>query len=230
MLFTLQRYEFFSKSQLQREYRDSNYRCCLPYKGTNFSANHNPHRQGIEEGGDVVYPTKVRIFQQITTMIDKYGINLTMLFTLQRYEFFSKSQLSAAAAPSWSGCCLPYKGTNFSANHNEYLPTVWRVADVVYPTKVRIFQQITTQMVIQKHHTLMLFTLQRYEFFSKSQRMSGAATMISRCCLPYKGTNFSANHNSYYCFVSAKVMLFTLQRYEFFSKSQRIRLSVCLSL
>ncbi len=43
---------------------------------------------------------------------------------------------------------------------------------------------------------LMLFTLQRYEFFSKSQRNSNNVNFNDGCCLPYKGTNFSANHNS----------------------------------
>ena len=68
-------------------------RCCLPYKGTNFSANHN-FLPAIGVGNvDVVYPTKVRIFQQITTIQKKLLCTGMMLFTLQRYEFFSKSQL-----------------------------------------------------------------------------------------------------------------------------------------
>ena len=66
MLFTLQRYEFFSKSQ--------------------------PMLGGILYHCDVVYPTKVRIFQQITTNVLFYASDTAMLFTLQRYEFFSKSQ------------------------------------------------------------------------------------------------------------------------------------------
>ena len=69
-----------------------------------------------------------------------------MLFTLQRYEFFSKSQHLGEEVK------LPY--------------------DVVYPTKVRIFQQITTRVRLCLIISLMLFTLQRYEFFSKSQQMS----------------------------------------------------------
>ena len=67
-----------------------------------------------------------------------------MLFTLQRYEFFSKSQQNWHHAPGVCGCCLPYKGTNFSANHNNELREKMKTFDVVYPTKVRIFQQITT--------------------------------------------------------------------------------------
>ena len=118
MLFTLQRYEFFSKSQ-QAEEEDM-----------------------WEE--DVVYPTKVRIFQQITTVSCDPNLAILMLFTLQRYEFFSKSQ-QAEEEDMWE-------------------------EDVVYPTKVRIFQQITTVSCDPNLAILMLFTLQRYEFFSKSQQ------------------------------------------------------------
>jgi len=118
---------------------------------------------------DVVYPTKVRIFQQITTSIDFDNITGVMLFTLQRYEFFSKSQRLSLSLQLSVRCCLPYKGTNFSANHNLLTQLPVLLKDVVYPTKVRIFQQITT---------------------------AGANYgLVLGCCLPYKGTNFSANHN-----------------------------------
>ena len=51
---------------------------------------------------------------------------------------------------------------------------------------------------------------------------------IFRCCLPCKGTNFLANHN-YYLFVCvALLMLFTMQRYEFFSKSQHPAIGLAL--
>ena len=118
-----------------------------------------------------------------------------MLFTLQRYEFFSKSQLSSLMLTLTIRCCLPYKGTNFSANHNDYCLRCFQRQDVVYPTKVRIFQQITTGFTKAGKFNKMLFTLQRYEFFSKSQRVPISASKANRCCLPYKGTNFSANHN-----------------------------------
>ena len=67
-----------------------------------------------------------------------------MWFTLQRYELFSKSQRNV------EGEIRPH--------------------DVVYPTKVRIFQQITTRQGMKVDWIEMLFTLQRYEFFSKSQQ------------------------------------------------------------
>ena len=145
MLFTLQRYEFFSKSQPKPLLSWRKCGCCLPYKGTNFSANHNPSQLRVHNARDVVYPTKVRIFQQITTTFAASSEAIAMLFTLQRYEFFSKSQQSETKISETMRCCLPYKGTNFSANHNENrIGTQWAI-DVVYPTKVRIFQQITTR-------------------------------------------------------------------------------------
>ena len=144
MLFTLQRYEFFSKSQHFSTSHSKAFGCCLPYKGTNFSANHNSVAFAISSSVDVVYPTKVRIFQQITTKQRHSSFSVSMLFTLQRYEFFSKSQPYDNAYLPHIRCCLPYKGTNFSANHNNDQPLADYDTDVVYPTKVRIFQQITT--------------------------------------------------------------------------------------
>ena len=67
-----------------------------------------------------------------------------MLFTLQRYEFLSKSQQKAILCHT--------------------------IKDVVYLTKVRIFKQITTALGMHKGVSGMLFTLQRYEFLSKSQQ------------------------------------------------------------
>ena len=40
-----------------------------------------------------------------------------------------------------------------------------------------------------------LFNKQRYEFFSKSQRIQDGGYQVSGCCSISKDTNFSANHN-----------------------------------
>ena len=143
MLFTMQRYEFFSKSQHMANYVTYTTRCCLPCKGTNFLANHN---------------RTIAVFSCIK-----------MLFTMQRYEFFGKSQQSQLECLGNLRCCLPCKGTNFLANHNVNSATAFRM--------------------------LMLFTMQRYEFFSKSQLHIAVVIVRAGCCLPCKGTNFLANHN-----------------------------------
>ena len=150
----------------------------------------------------VVYPTKVRIFLQITTAPSMAHLNWMLLFTLQRYEFFCKSQPNRLRPLSDGSCCLPYKGTNFSANHNEFITINSFKKAVVYPTKVRIFLQITTVRLSSFHRGLLLFTLQRYEFFCKSQRSTVTTAEVAGCCLPYKGTNFSANHNLFQAYTS----------------------------
>ena len=87
-----------------------------------------------------------------------------MLFTLQRYKFLSKSQ-----PPT-----------------QEPVPRL----DVVYLAKVQISKQITTFLCKRLLHLLMLFTLQRYKFLSKSQQAEASTADSPRCCLPCKGTNF----------------------------------------
>ena len=66
-------------------------------------------------------------------------------------------------------CCSISKDTNFSANHNL--------------------------LMMMEENFMVLFNKQRYEFFSKSQRISIQFLMSSGCCSISKDTNFSANHN-----------------------------------
>ena len=96
---------------------------------------------------DVVYLAKVQISKQITTPTNKEVCHKTMLFTLQRYKFLSKSQL---------------------ARKMEEV-----IIDVVYLAKVQISKQITTSSEAVCILREMLFTLQRYKFLSKSQQQVG---------------------------------------------------------
>ena len=168
MLFTLQRYEFLSKSQLVQGRVNAEY--------------------------DVVYLTKVRIFKQITTVIVAQPRRVGMLFTLQRYEFLSKSQL--------------------------YVMDARKRRDVVYLTKVRIFKQITTNVVINEVTNEMLFTLQRYEFLSKSQPTYEQFIFSKDVVYLTKVRIFKQITTLVELKICLCLMLFTLQRYEFLSKSQ----------
>ena len=69
---------------------------------------------------------------------------LKLSITLQRYKFLSKSQQEEKEEREKVGCRLPYKGTNFSANHNTTMNVKEILAVVDYLTKVQISQQITT--------------------------------------------------------------------------------------
>ena len=195
MLLLPQRYEFSSKSQQTRSECTGRsvvvatakvrifkqittnslgvhrQKCCCCYrKGTNFQANHN-------------------------TLGSVPRDNMLLLLP-QRYEFSSKSQLHSISPSVVCCCCCYRKGTNFQANHNNF--------------------------VISTLNFLLLLLPQRYEFSSKSQRLEGAETTRPRCCCYRKGTNFQANHNYLLNIFDVFLLLLLPQRYEFSSKSQPI--------
>ena len=143
--------------------------CRLPYKGTNFSANHNEKPIHITSGYVVDYLTKVQISQQITTQLPLLTADVELSITLQRYKFLSKSQHRLVLQSFQRSCRLPYKGTNFSANHNYIMSVSFRKWVVDYLTKVQISQQITTVSLKILPYEWLSITLQRYKFLSKSQ-------------------------------------------------------------
>ena len=55
-------------------------------------------------------------------------------------------------------CCLPNKGTNFSANHNKTSLLDTLPLGVVYLTKVQISQQITTALYSGLYFLMVLST------------------------------------------------------------------------
>ena len=77
-------------------------------------------------------------------------------------------------------CCLYRKGKNFRANHNTFYGfSIYDVA-VAYIAKVRILEQITTDLSRQSYY--------------------------KGCCLYRKGKNFRANHNK----ITEKVTIYML--------------------
>ena len=170
LLLIPQRYEFSSKSQHARGRRLFKICCCWYHKGTNFQANHNQHSRHSLAIKVVVDTTKVRIFKQITTDVDKKIRPELLLLIPQRYEFSSKSQRFLIGMCAIYRCCWYHKGTNFQANHN------------------------LLHFLIASF--LLLLIPQRYEFSSKSQQIIDTIYSNGCCCWYHKGTNFQANHNS----------------------------------
>ena len=92
------------------------------FRSTDFQANHNVHCATNTFGQVVLDTTKVQIFKQITTIQPK---------------------------KKGEECCFRYhKGTDFQANHNAQAVEVPRFTVVLDTTKVQIFKQITTLMVV----------------------------------------------------------------------------------
>ena len=176
----------------------------------------------------------------------QHFVRFLLLLLPQRYEFSSKSQLSIALMFKLIGCCCYRKGTNFQANHNGSRPALTSLVVVVATAKVRIFKQITTEILRYFNLHMLLLLPQRYEFSSKSQHIKVEVIGNISCCCYRKGTNFQANHNSdqtkkhstEVVVATAKVRIFKQittrdswlfflfrllllpQRYEFSSKSQ----------
>ena len=221
LLLTPQRYNFSSKSQLLVFLLKKLTRCCWHHKGTIFQANHNSADKLISCVRVVVDTTKVQFFKQITTC------SLILLLFLC--------------------CCWHHKGTIFQANHNVNAPLYAYKQVVVDTTKVQFFKQITTLLYLLMTLFKLLLTPQRYNFSSKSQRISWNLLLSHCCCWHHKGTIFQANHNApaqedfmsdvvvdttkvqffkqittkMHYLVSIRVLLLTPQRYNFSSKSQR---------
>ena len=121
LLLLPQRYVFSSKSQHRHMYSSLDVCCCCYHKGTYFQANHNGYRGSSLKTPVVVATTKVRIFKQITTAVAK--------------------------GETPKRCCCYHKGTYFQANHNSFDTLASMLDVVVATTKVRIFKQITTELV-----------------------------------------------------------------------------------
>ena len=143
----------------------------------------------------VVATTKVRIFKQITTLWKVKLFTYLLLLLPQRYVFSSKSQPVLDMYSIHQSCCCYHKGTYFQANHNL---SGWRLLAlyvVVATTKVRIFKQITTMVMVTGKILLLLLLPQRYVFSSKSQHDAVSKSEPPSCCCYHKGTYFQANHN-----------------------------------
>ena len=89
----LQKYDFSSKSQLERS-TSFLYLGCLRYcKSTIFQANHNTFWLYFYVFIVVCDTAKVRFFKQITTGRKSYNADKPLFAILQKYDFSSKSQL-----------------------------------------------------------------------------------------------------------------------------------------
>ncbi len=170
LLLIPQRYKFSSKSQLELWNVPAVHGCCWYHKGTNFQANHNEGASTPSIRLVVADTTKVQIFKQITTFRQIIWVRSMLLLIPQRYKFSSKSQHGGDVLMLTFSCCWYHKGTNFQANHNQMLWTLFYLKVVADTTKVQIFKQITTCRVSQPYYCRLLLIPQRYKFSSKSQQ------------------------------------------------------------
>ena len=63
--------------------------------------------------------------------------------------------------PPWFCCCCYHKGRNFQANHNDDFVSAHLSKVVVATTKVGIFKQITTILILYIYVEVLLLLPQR---------------------------------------------------------------------
>ena len=118
----VQRYKFESKSQLARS------------RATFLSV--------VSNG------SKVQIWKQITTISQDITKTSKLFPMVQRYKFESKSQPIQVHTIVFSCCFQWFKGTNLKANHNIDKKVARERAVVSNGSKVQIWKQITTKIVV----------------------------------------------------------------------------------
>ena len=191
----IQKYKFESKSQRLEQGRLLNFWCITQYKNTNLKANHNAVVCGDERCIGVSPNTKIQIWKQITTTVLTTCFQLWVYHPIQKYKFESKSQRSWGSPLPWTGCITQYKNTNLKANHNYFFFRRPQCGGVSPNTKIQIWKQITTTVMLLLTIWKVYHPIQKYKFESKSQLSDCLNLVVIRCITQYKNTNLKANHN-----------------------------------
>ena len=167
------------------------FRCICGCKDTNFLANHNNQQKKNLQKNDVYAVAKIRIFQLITThrlrscrvpgcicgckdtnflanhnCPSRYICSISDVYAVAKIRIFQLITTCTTLRSFARRCICGCKDTNFLANHNSYSLVECIVKDVYAVAKIRIFQLITTLMILQTEPLQMYMRLQRYEFFS----------------------------------------------------------------
>ena len=195
MFVLLQRYTFWSNSQLIPSFSLIVISCLYYCKDTLFEAIHN----------------------RLSTLQ-----SLRPLFVLlQRYTFWSNSQ-RLSTADSFRGCCLYYcKDTLFEAIHNYTQTRLLDVLVVCITAKIHFLKQFTTCYRKSAVTPLLFVLLQRYTFWSNSQPADAKNVGQNRCLYYCKDTLFEAIHNKRWLLLFNCLLFVLLQRYTFWSNSQQ---------
>ena len=191
----LQRYTFWSNSQLRPCEKSPLPDCACYCKDTHFEAIHNHELHGNIVPVIVLATAKIHILKQFTTPTVRSTSRPTLCLLLQRYTFWSNSQLSDEALTRGIYCACYCKDTHFEAIHNR-LWTLSLMSRIVLATaKIHILKQFTTSVVYLPLASPLCLLLQRYTFWSNSQPRKTIQARTSNCACYCKDTHFEAIHN-----------------------------------
>ena len=242
----LQRYTFWSNSQHSLMLIYSSFYCACYCKDTHFEAIHNSSK-GWETITNIVLATaKIHILKQFTTYNSVFAVTHELCLLLQRYTFWSNSQQILNKILSGDDCACYCKDTHFEAIHNFITDSSLISSIVLATAKIHILKQFTTQTSRMGSVVRLCLLLQRYTFWSNSQRKYHPYRFHVHCACYCKDTHFEAIHNYgryqyYFCSIvlatakihilkqfttifsvgfSGAVLCLLLQRYTFWSNSQ----------
>ena len=169
MCLLLQRYTFWSNSQRKAGRGSRGKNCACYCKDTHFEAIHN------------VFTLFRLIFQ--------------LCLLLQRYTFWSNSQLRTLDCPLLLYCACYCKDTHFEAIHNCEADRTVLQPIVLATAKIHILKQFTTEDPETLNSNGLCLLLQRYTFWSNSQHSYYWFSSKQHCACYCKDTHFEAIHN-----------------------------------
>ena len=169
--------------------------CACYCKDTHFEAIHNKPARSMVRMEIVLATAKIHILKQFTTNLVAQSVSFSLCLLLQRYTFWSNSQLYQARCSLWRivlatakihilkqfttfpkafkrmlHCACYCKDTHFEAIHNRTMMTMDNLKIVLATAKIHILKQFTTCCDRRIACIELCLLLQRYTFWSNSQR------------------------------------------------------------
>ena len=197
LYYTIQRYKFESNSQ---------------------------HDSDLRQACEVVlHDTKIQIWKQFTTTMPLFSRRDRLYYTIQRYKFESNSQPTSTVSTLIVSCITRYKDTNLKASHNWPGSGALQPVVVLHDTKIQIWKQFTTAVVLFNLPGQLYYTIQRYKFESNSQLR--LKSVLQRIVVLHDTKiqiwkQFTTRMNAN---VLQVMLYYTIQRYKFESNSQQLR-------
>ena len=216
----LQRYTFWSNSQPWGFRSEPNTYCACYCKDTHFEAIHNRtvtltavvtlclllQRYTFWSNSQLTVPcesflsivlatAKIHILKQFTTSEAAERRREGLCLLLQRYTFWSNSQRYFSNTVLLGYCACYCKDTHFEAIHNHVRLQNVTVRIVLATAKIHILKQFTTAKTEALIETALCLLLQRYTFWSNSQRIVRKIHECFDCACYCKDTHFEAIHN-----------------------------------
>ena len=175
--------------------------CACYCKDTHFEAIHNLYVTTETHLLIVLATAKIHILKQFTTYVRSGILQLWLCLLLQRYTFWSNSQLTCVTGP-WRNYCACYcKDTHFEAIHNQEYEKNKEDVIVLATAKIHILKQFTTTERATSIRPGLCLLLQRYTFWSNSQLQAACLLPVPHCACYCKDTHFEAIHNVFHLLV-----------------------------